>query len=190
MGTGGRVVFQVYLDSVLSYDSGQMTGSTATKTVNVNVTGKSELRLVVTDGANGIGNDHADWASARVTCSAALDTMPPTIVETAPVAGATGVSTTAAVTVTFSEVLNASTITSATFTVTPQGGTTPVPATVVFSAATSKATLVPTGGLSGTTTYTARVIGGSSGVKDLPGTSWRQTTSGPSPRAPRRFPRT
>jgi glucose/arabinose dehydrogenase len=69
VGANGRVVFQVYGDTVKLYDSGYMTGSTATKAVNVSIAGRTTLRLVVTDGANGIGNDHADWADARITCT-------------------------------------------------------------------------------------------------------------------------
>jgi hypothetical protein len=68
VGVNGSVVFQVYLDGVKAYDSGKMTGSTTTKTVNVDLTGKNQLRLVVTNGGDNINYDHADWASARVTC--------------------------------------------------------------------------------------------------------------------------
>jgi hypothetical protein len=34
--------------------------------VNINVEGANELRLIVTDGGNGIGSDHADWADAKL----------------------------------------------------------------------------------------------------------------------------
>jgi hypothetical protein len=59
-------VFQVWADGTKIFDSGTMTGSTATKNVNVNVAGKKELKLIVTDGGNGNTWDHADWANARV----------------------------------------------------------------------------------------------------------------------------
>ena len=49
--TRGSVVFQVYADGdQVAYDSGTMTGATATKAVSVNTTGKTALRLVVTVG--------------------------------------------------------------------------------------------------------------------------------------------
>lgn len=68
VGARGSVVFQVFLDNVKVYDSGTMTGASATKTVDVNVAGKQELRLVVTDAGDGINYDHADWADPRVSC--------------------------------------------------------------------------------------------------------------------------
>jgi hypothetical protein len=68
IGSIGSVVFQVYLDGVLEYDSGVMGTSTVTKQININTTGKSQLRLVVTDAGNTNNSDHADWAGARVTC--------------------------------------------------------------------------------------------------------------------------
>lgn len=66
VGNHGSVVFQVYGDGVKLYDSGIVTGGTSAKAINVNVTGVSQLKLVVTDAGDGIDNDHADWANARV----------------------------------------------------------------------------------------------------------------------------
>jgi hypothetical protein len=63
----GSVVFQVWVDGVKLYDSGLVTGTTAVKSVSVDVTGKTTLRLVVTDGGNNNASDHADWANARLT---------------------------------------------------------------------------------------------------------------------------
>jgi hypothetical protein len=69
VGNKGSVVFQVFLDGSKVYDSGKMTGASATKSINLAPTGKSTLRLVVTKGGDSITKDHADWAGARVTCS-------------------------------------------------------------------------------------------------------------------------
>lgn len=66
VGNYGSVVFQVYGDGVKLYDSGVITGGTSAKSINVDVTGVSELKLVAKDGGDGISNDHADWANARV----------------------------------------------------------------------------------------------------------------------------
>jgi glucose/arabinose dehydrogenase/endonuclease YncB( thermonuclease family) len=66
----GSVVFQVWGDSTKLYDSGVLTGSSAPVTVSANLAGRSQLRLVVTDGGNGFDYDHADWANAQITCSA------------------------------------------------------------------------------------------------------------------------
>ena len=80
VGPNGSVVFRVYLDGTIAYDSGTMTGSTATKTINLAVTGKSELRLVVTNGGDTADYDHADWANARITCGGGSNQPPvPTI---------------------------------------------------------------------------------------------------------------
>jgi hypothetical protein len=41
----------------------------ATKQVNMDITGKNTPQLVVTDAENGIAYDHGDWAAARIVCS-------------------------------------------------------------------------------------------------------------------------
>ena len=68
VGQRGSVVFQVFLDGVKAYDSGTMTGSSATKKIDLDISGKSALHLVVTDAGNGISYDHADWANPKVNC--------------------------------------------------------------------------------------------------------------------------
>jgi alpha-galactosidase len=62
----GSVVFKVSADGVDLFDSGTMTGADPAKKVSVDVTGRNELKLIVTDNADGISYDHADWANARV----------------------------------------------------------------------------------------------------------------------------
>lgn len=64
-GSAGSVVFQVWADGAKLYDSGVMTGNSATKKVNVSVSGKSQIKLIVTDAGDGKNSDHADWANAR-----------------------------------------------------------------------------------------------------------------------------
>jgi hypothetical protein len=66
VGGNGSVIFQVYLDNVKVYDSKTMTGSSATQSISLNVAGKKQLKLVVTDAGNGKAYDHADWAAARL----------------------------------------------------------------------------------------------------------------------------
>jgi hypothetical protein len=68
VGPNGSVDFQVYLDGVKAYDSGLMLGNSLTAPLDLDVTAKSQLRLVVTNGGDGIDYDHADWADARLTC--------------------------------------------------------------------------------------------------------------------------
>ncbi len=77
VGTNGSVVFQVVADGTKIYDSGTMTGSTATKSLNLNVAGVQQLELVVTGAGDGIGCDHADWADARlIPATAPVATVP------------------------------------------------------------------------------------------------------------------
>ncbi len=64
--SGGSVIFRIYTDGELAYDSGLLNGASATKTASVNVAGKNELWLVVDDAGDGTAFDHADWANARL----------------------------------------------------------------------------------------------------------------------------
>lgn len=71
VGDRGSVTFEVYVDGAKAYDSGVVTGADAARPVSVDVTGKQELRLVVTNGGDNIDYDHADWADAKVECATA-----------------------------------------------------------------------------------------------------------------------
>lgn len=64
--TVGSVDFQVFVDGVKQFDSGLMTSNMVQKYVEVGVAGAKELKLVVTDGGNGNGSDHATWADAKL----------------------------------------------------------------------------------------------------------------------------
>jgi hypothetical protein len=65
--------------------------------------------------------------------------------------------------------MDASTINGSTFTLTKQGTTTPVAATVGYDATAKNATLNPSADLEAGATYTATIKGGANGVKDLAG---------------------
>ena len=60
------VVFEVYVDNIKKYDSGIMYGKDPQKFLKVDITGAKELKLVVTDGRNGDGSDHANWANPQL----------------------------------------------------------------------------------------------------------------------------
>lgn len=62
----GSVVFQVWADGAVLFDSGVMRQETAAKAVNVSVVGKQELRLVVADAGDGVTCDEANWGGARL----------------------------------------------------------------------------------------------------------------------------
>jgi hypothetical protein len=66
VGGNGSVVFRVFADDVLLYESGVMTNADAARHVDVDVAGRQVLRLVVTDAGDGIAGDHGDWAGARL----------------------------------------------------------------------------------------------------------------------------
>jgi hypothetical protein len=66
VGNNGSAVFQVWLDGVKAYDSGIMTGSSATKSVNLDVSGKTTMKLVITTGGDNNASDHGDWAGAKL----------------------------------------------------------------------------------------------------------------------------
>ncbi|MFR3558497.1 MAG: NPCBM/NEW2 domain-containing protein [Paraclostridium sordellii] len=65
-GTVGSVQFEVYLDGDKAFDSGVMNSKDTQKYVELNVAGVKELKLVVKDGGNGIGSDHATWGDAKL----------------------------------------------------------------------------------------------------------------------------
>ena len=166
VGANGNVVFQVWGDGLQRYNSGPMTGAMASKSVFVDLTGVTQLALIVTDGGDGAAYDHADWADARVTCA---DSSPPTVTAIAPASSATGVPVTTNVTATFSEAMAASTFTTTTMTLTRQGSSTLVAATVTYDPGTLTSTLDPTPALAANAIYTATVKSGAAGVKDLAG---------------------
>jgi hypothetical protein len=53
-----------------------MSGSSATKQLSINVSGRTTLRLVVTNAGDGDSYDHADWANARLIAGSAPVTPP------------------------------------------------------------------------------------------------------------------
>ncbi|CAM3356987.1 NPCBM/NEW2 domain-containing protein [Deinococcus saxicola] len=86
VGNRGSAVFQVFADGVKLFDSGRMTGEDGTKTVNLDVSGRRELKLVVGDAGDNLDYDHADWGGAiLVACnSSGTPTTPAPPVPTPP----------------------------------------------------------------------------------------------------------
>ncbi len=108
----------------------------------------------------------------------------PTVVSVAPTSGATGTAVTATVTATFSTAMNASTISTSTFTLAAQGGTA-VTGAVSYSSTTNTATFTPGSSLASNTIYTATITTGaqdSAGVGLASSYAWSFTTAaGPAP---------
>ncbi|CAA9584042.1 CBM51 [uncultured Synechococcales cyanobacterium] len=93
VGSRGSVSFQVWADGAKLYDSGVMTGNTAAKTLNVDVTGKQQLKLIATNGGDNKDFDHGDWANARLaksTTSASIGTGAPSPTPGPPLNSQTG----------------------------------------------------------------------------------------------------
>lgn len=63
---GGTVVFRVFADDRLLFDSGILRGLRDWCEIDVSVEGAMYLRLVVTDAGDGITCDCANWAGARL----------------------------------------------------------------------------------------------------------------------------
>jgi hypothetical protein len=124
------------------------------------------------------------WVDVLFVTQVAPDTTPPTITTTSPVAGFDRMDTRGAVTATFSEGINSATVTGTSFELRDSAGV-KVPAAIAYNAATRTASLQPAGPLAYTSSYTATVKGGGSGVKDLAGNAlaadytWSFTTLAP-----------
>ncbi|MEV5128267.1 NPCBM/NEW2 domain-containing protein [Streptomyces decoyicus] len=67
-GNRGSVGFEVWADGKKVATSSTVTGADAAKAVSAPVAGAQTVRLVVTDGGDGIDYDHADWADAAFQC--------------------------------------------------------------------------------------------------------------------------
>ena len=138
----------------------------------------------ITGGSSGIkdlaGNALAsDYVWSFTT--AEVDNIPPTVTSVMPASAALGVGVSVTVSANLSEAINASTVTSATFQLKDDQNNL-IAATV--SSLSGVLTLTPTSALATSTTYTATIVGGASGIKDLAGNalasnySWSFTTVG------------
>ena len=89
----GSVVFIVQGDGEELYRSPILRHNSEAHEIDIDITGVNELRLVADDGGDGNGNDHADWALARVVCEGGTepgDTDVPVIEAIAPQTGRVG----------------------------------------------------------------------------------------------------
>ena len=68
-GTGGSVTFSVSADGATKVTTPVVRGGQAAVPIDVDVTGAQVLDLLVGDGGDGNGNDHADWALPTLTCT-------------------------------------------------------------------------------------------------------------------------
>lgn len=145
-----------------------------------------------TDGSNGLYDYNissstapaSSYGGANYWVDVVFDNTAPTVSSVTPANSATGIGTGTTVTATFSEAVNSSTVTTSTFQLKDPGNNI-ITATVGTSS--NVITLTPSSPLSYSTTYTATIISGGSGVKDLAGNAlasnytWSFTTGSSSP---------
>lgn len=152
-------------------------GTTAVLTPSTSLSYATTYTATITTGAKDVaGNALANNYSWTFTTGPNPDTTPPTITSTSPANSMANVAVNVPVTASFSEAMNALTLTTSTFTLRDAGGTA-VSGTVSYAGAV--ATFRPSSNLAFSTTYTATVT---TGVKDLAGNamasarSWTFTT--------------
>ena len=142
----------------------------------------TEFNVYIKGGAYGVkdfaGNPLTNDYSWSFTTAA--DNDPPIVTSVSPGNGATGVITGTAITVNFSEAINASTATGSTVQLRDPGNNL---VSAAISASGNQVTVTPSSALTGSTVYTATITGGASGIKDLAGNalvnnySWSFTTA-------------
>ncbi len=134
--------------------------------------------------SNGGGSNY--WVDVLFAPDTPIDNTVPTVTSVTPLNGASNIGLATTVTATFSEGMDALTITNATIELRDASNTL-IPAAVSYNASTRTATLTPTSALTLSSSYTARVIGGASGVTDVAGNplasnyTWTFSTQGPPP---------
>jgi O-glycosyl hydrolase len=154
--------------------------NTATFTPTANLSYSTQYTVTVTTGVtDSAGTALAANDSWTFTTVAAT---PPTVTAVTPTSNSTGVAITSALTATFNEAMDPSTITASAFTLTGGGGS--VTATVAYSASTNTATLTPSGPLAYSTQYTATIttaVTSSQGAPLPANYTWSFTTATPPP---------
>ncbi|MEK4493822.1 NPCBM/NEW2 domain-containing protein [Paenibacillus sp. FSL L8-0493] len=65
-GSVGSVSFEVFVDGEKKFDSRVMGSRDPQKFIELDINEAKELKLVVTDGGNGNGSDHATWGGAKL----------------------------------------------------------------------------------------------------------------------------
>ena len=135
----------------------QVSGNTATFTPTLSLAGNTLYHAIITTAAmDAAGNALAAIYKWHFTTGAAPDTTPPTVISTSPVNGGIGVAQNSTVSATFSEAMNNSTLSTASFTL--HRGTTGNPAvngTVNVSG--NIATFTPNASLAGNMQYIATI---------------------------------
>ncbi|WP_405577994.1 NPCBM/NEW2 domain-containing protein [Streptomyces sp. NBC_01092] len=67
-GSDGTVAFEIWADGTKAASTGVLTNAMPAQPITADVSGAQVVRLVATDGGDGITSDHGDWAEARLSC--------------------------------------------------------------------------------------------------------------------------
>jgi hypothetical protein len=151
------------------------TGLAATFTPTANLESNKVYTATVTTGAKDMAGNAIAVNTITFTTATAPDTVLPMVNATSPLNNATGIARDKVLSLTFSEAMNASTITNSTFTL--KQGTTVISGVVAYAGTT--ATFTPTSNLDAGLSYTATI---STAAKDVAGnalaanTVWSFTT--------------
>ncbi|MDZ7767350.1 MAG: Ig-like domain-containing protein [Melioribacteraceae bacterium] len=175
--TSGTFTLRQGTTSVSGFTS--YSGTTAIFSPASNLSPNTVYTATITTGAKDLaGNSLANNYVWSFTTGSSTVITPPTIISTDPIDGEIDVSVDKHVTATFSKPMDASTITTAVFTLMEAGFNSFISGTVSYSGTT--ATFVPLIDLQANTTYTATIT---TGAKDLTGNSmtnnyvWNFTTA-------------
>jgi hypothetical protein len=124
------------------------------------------------------------WVDVVFSTTVGPDTYPPVIIAVSPSNGSANISVTATVTATFNEAIDPSTINNSTVEL-RNASNTLIPGSINYNTVNNTITLSPTSVLTNSTTYTAKIKGGATGVKDIAGNAlandytWAFTTADP-----------
>lgn len=141
-------------------------GMTAVFNPTANLTASVPYTATVSTGAKDVaGNALATAKVWSFTTGAAVDVVAPTVSSTVPADADTGVAINANIIASFSELMDATTVTDLSFTLAQSG--TPVVGAVSYLG--TNATFNPTSDLAASSVYTATILSGASGVADLAG---------------------
>ncbi|MEU1146051.1 NPCBM/NEW2 domain-containing protein [Streptomyces sp. NPDC005863] len=64
----GSVAFEIWADGKKAASTGVLTPAMPAQPLSADVRGARVVRLVATDGGDGVDSDHGDWADARLSC--------------------------------------------------------------------------------------------------------------------------
>jgi len=66
VGSGGSVMFRVFADDKLVFESPEMNGDNIKQLMELEIKGVKELRLVLLDNGDGSKDDHGDWVDVKL----------------------------------------------------------------------------------------------------------------------------